>query len=98
MAESMIPVPASERAASTSGDFGQKTSAAPSIAFGDPHEILDSDVLADAEKRALLASWASDSCAVEGMPAWRRLPRTGTLVSIDDILDALRVLDRGTLN
>jgi hypothetical protein len=50
------------------------------------------------EKRALLASWASDACAVENLPNWRTLPGTGALVALDDILDALRALDGRALH
>jgi hypothetical protein len=49
--------------------------------------------LACSEKRALLASWASDACAVENRPNWRKLPETGALVPLDEILDALQALD-----
>jgi hypothetical protein len=50
------------------------------------------------DKRAILASWASDACAVENLPNWRKLPETGALVPLDDILDALRALDGGALH
>jgi hypothetical protein len=46
------------------------------------------------EKRAVLASWASDACAVEDTPALRRAPGGRREVSVDDILEALRPLDR----
>jgi hypothetical protein len=46
-------------------------------------------------KRALLAGWASDLRAVENQPALRRLD-DGTLLHIDDILDALKALDSST--
>jgi hypothetical protein len=49
-------------------------------------------------KRAILASWASDACAVENLPNWRKLPETRALVPLDDILDALRALDGGALH
>jgi hypothetical protein len=45
------------------------------------------------EKRAILASWASDACAVEAAPTLRSAPR-GAAVPFDDIMDALRTLDR----
>lgn len=44
------------------------------------------------DKRALLASWASDARAVPNCPALRRLD-DGNLVLIDDVLDALKMLD-----
>jgi len=50
------------------------------------------------DKRAIMASWASDACAVENLPNWRRLPETGALVALDEILDALRALDGGALH
>ena len=49
-------------------------------------------------KRAILASWVSDACAVENLPNWRKLPGTGALVALDDILGALRALEGGTLH
>jgi hypothetical protein len=58
----------------------------PSNVVADPHLTLD-------EKRAVLASWASDACAVEAAPEFRTGPR-GSLVRYDDIMDALRALDR----
>ena len=46
------------------------------------------------EKRAILASWASDICTVEAAPALRRVPGSGKAVAFDDVMDALRSLDR----
>ena len=66
--------------------------------FTVPQDVLDDRVLTDSDKRALLASWASDACAVESLPNWRKLPETGTLVPLDDILDALQALDRDPLH
>jgi hypothetical protein len=71
----------------------------PADAFEHPSEVLDDPDLTLNEKRAILASWASDACAVEAAPDLRELPR-GRRVSFDDIMDALRSLDRseaGTL-
>jgi hypothetical protein len=48
------------------------------------------------EKRAILSSWASDACAVESAPGLRRVPGSGQVVSVDEILEALRALDRET--
>lgn len=45
------------------------------------------------EKRAILASWGSDACAVEAAPELRSSPR-GTCVPFDDIMEALRTLDK----
>ena len=45
------------------------------------------------EKRALLASWASDRRVIPDNPALRQLD-DGRRVTIDDVLDALRRLDQ----
>jgi hypothetical protein len=45
------------------------------------------------EKRAILASWASDACAIEAAPALRKSP-TGRVVELGEIMDALRTLDK----
>ncbi len=66
--------------------------------FTVPQKVLADRGLTDSEKRALLASWASDACAVESLPNWRKLPETGAFVPLDEILDALRALDGGALH
>ncbi len=63
-----------------------------------PQDVLADRGLTDSDKRALLASWASDACAVGSLPNWRKLPETEALVPLDDILDALRALDGGALH
>lgn len=65
----------------------------PSQIFECPADVLNDPDLSLKEKRAILASWASDACAVEAAPALRKNP-SGQVVSFDDIMDALRVLDR----
>ena len=57
------------------------------------------DVLADAgltipERRAILSAWASDAYAVVSAPPLRRAPFATRTVSFDEIMDALRELDR----
>jgi len=66
----------------------------PGQAFEHPAEVVNDPDLTLNEKRAILASWASDACAVEAAPALRCLPAGRRAVSIDDILDALRDLDK----
>ena len=66
----------------------------PVRAFSHPEEVVDDPGLTLTEKRAILASWASDACAVEASPGLRRVPSSGQIVSIDEILEALRELDR----
>ncbi|MFN3627550.1 MAG: hypothetical protein ACK4S3_06685 [Parvibaculum sp.] len=46
------------------------------------------------EKRAVLAAWASDACAVEAAPALRSAPPGASPVPVDDILQALCELDK----
>ena len=64
----------------------------PAQAFGHPSEVVNDPDLTLNEKRAILASWASDACAVEAAPDLRRSPG-GPVVRFDDIMDALRALD-----
>jgi len=45
------------------------------------------------EKRAILASWASDACAVDSVPALRKPPGASRPVTFDAVMDALRRLD-----
>jgi hypothetical protein len=70
----------------------------PAQAFEHPrHVVEDPDVTLN-EKRAILASWASDACAVEAAPALRQAPGTGQPVRFDDVLDALRTLNQQAAN
>jgi hypothetical protein len=66
----------------------------PARAFTHPQSVVDDTGLSLNEKRAILAAWASDACAVEAAPALRRAPGSGRAVSVDEILEALRTLDR----
>jgi hypothetical protein len=61
--------------------------------FAHPDQVVRDLRLTRDEKRAILASWASDACAVEAAPALRRVP-DGRLVTIDEVMEALRLLDR----
>lgn len=65
----------------------------PGGAFSRPIDVANDVDLTLDEKRAILASWASDVCAVEAAPALRRAPGAPRPVSIDEIFDALRSLD-----
>lgn len=65
----------------------------PVNAFGRPADVVNDPDLTLSEKRAILASWASDACAVEATPALRKPPGSAP-VRFDDIMDALRELDR----
>lgn len=65
----------------------------PAQAFARPGDVVEDPDLTLNEKRAILASWASDACAVEAAPALRQAPGTQAPVTVDEILDALRALD-----
>ena len=67
---------------------------APGDVFRHPREVVAHPLLSPAEKRAILASWASDACALENAPALRCL--TGCRaepVPVDAVLAALAALD-----
>ena len=48
------------------------------------------------EKRAILASWASDAAAVTSCQSLRAISEAKSVVSIDDILEALSSLSPRT--
>ena len=65
----------------------------PSQVFDQPSDVVNDPDLSLNEKRAILAAWASDACAVEAAPALQKGP-AGRVVQFDDIMDALRTLDQ----
>ncbi len=65
----------------------------PGRVFSHPAEVVRYPSLTREEKRAILASWASDACAVEAAPALRKLPGGSEPVQVDDVLAALQALD-----
>lgn len=66
----------------------------PALPHVDPLDVTHDPCLTKAEKRALLASWASDARAIANAPGLRRLD-TGAVVHIDRIFEALRAIDEG---
>ena len=66
----------------------------PARAFAHPQDVVADPELTLNEKRAILASWASDASALEAAPALRCGPGCTRPVPIDGILDALRALDK----
>jgi hypothetical protein len=66
----------------------------PSRAFRHPLDVVRDTEMTVAEKRSVLASWASDACAIESNPALRAAA-TGNVVNYNDIIDALQSLDAG---
>ena len=67
----------------------------PGLALSHPNEVLDHPELSQAERRAILASWASDARALEGA-RWMRCLDNGSVVTLAEVLDALRKLDAQT--
>ena len=73
-------------------DFNLDYLLRPAGAFRTPMEVVNDPDMTVQEKRAILASWASDACAVEAAPDLRR-PTSGPLIRFDEIMDALKRLD-----
>jgi hypothetical protein len=65
----------------------------PGSVFDHPRDVLADTTLSRAEKKAILASWASDAAAVTSCRSLRAIPGAKSAVSIDEILDALSSLD-----
>src|SRR3954451_4576491 len=65
----------------------------PGTVFNHPRDVISHPTLTLAEKRAILASWASDASAIASCPALRAPDGLIFPVSIDDILEALCALD-----
>lgn len=62
--------------------------------FRYPHEVVGDSQINMAEKRAILAAWASDKNAVESFPALRHLPGTPFPVTFSSVMDARLQLDK----
>ena len=66
----------------------------PAQAFELPSHVVNDPDLTLNEKRAILASWASDACAPEAAPHLRCAPGGKQSVLFDDLMEALRTLDK----
>ena len=64
----------------------------PAEEFRNPMEVVNDPDMTIQEKRAILASWASDACAVEAAPDLRQ-PPSATFIAFDHVMDALKRLD-----
>jgi hypothetical protein len=67
----------------------------PGTKFELPRDVVSHAGLTLAEKRAILASWASDASAIASCPALRAPVGLKAPVTIDEILEALCMLDGG---
>jgi hypothetical protein len=70
----------------------------PGTVFEHPRDVVSHPGLTLAEKRAILASWASDVSAIASCLSLRAPAALKTPVTIDEILDALCELDGGPRN
>src|SRR5690348_6366503 len=70
----------------------------PGTIYEHPRDVVSDPSLTMAEKRAILASWASDASAIASCPALRAPEGLKAPVSIDAILEALCELDGGPRN
>lgn len=70
----------------------------PVTTFEHPKDVVYHASLTTAEKRVILASWASDASAIGSCPSMRSPAGLKKLISIDDILEALCELDGGPRN
>ena len=66
----------------------------PGSVYDRPRDVVEDPTLSIGEKRAILASWASDAASVVSNPALRELPGSHR-VTIDEVLEALSALDHG---
>ena len=64
----------------------------PGSVYDHPRDVVADQTISIGEKRAILASWASDA-SVASKPALRELPGSYRLVTIDEVLEALAALD-----
>jgi len=87
------------RLATTQQNFEQSMTGAlsrvlrPGVGFSHPRDVLRDPFLDTDEKRAVLASWASDASAVQDAPTLRWLFGTAEPVALTEVLDALDRLD-----
>lgn len=66
----------------------------PARIYGHPQAVVDDPTLALPEKRAILASWASDACAVDSAPTLRQPASMSRPMPFEAIMEALQALDR----
>jgi len=76
------------------GDSDLDRISEPSRFYAHPNDVLVDQRLNLSEKRAILASWASDECAVRSMPTLRVALWSPIAVTFDDVMEALQKLDR----
>jgi hypothetical protein len=65
----------------------------PAVGFEHPRDVLKDPILNLSDKRAVLASWASDASSLREEPSLRWLLGTPEPVPLADVRDALSRLD-----
>ncbi|WP_298881951.1 hypothetical protein [uncultured Bradyrhizobium sp.] len=65
----------------------------PGTVYQHPSDVVSDPNLSLSEKRAILASWASDASAIASCPSLRAPEGLKAPVNIDEILEALCALD-----
>jgi hypothetical protein len=70
----------------------------PGTVFEHPQDVVSHPSLSLSEKRAILASWASDASAIASCPSLRAPEGLKAPVTIDEILEALCALDERPRN
>ncbi|MET4346545.1 hypothetical protein [Bradyrhizobium sp. RT9a] len=70
----------------------------PGTAFEHPRDVVSHPTFSVSEKRAILASWASDASAIASCPSLRAPEGLKAPVTIDETLEALCALDGGPRN
>lgn len=70
----------------------------PAVGFTHPSEVVKDPDLTIEQKREILTSWASDASAVQDEPTLRWLLGTIEPVPLEDVLTALKRLDRARPN
>ncbi|HEV2364454.1 MAG TPA: hypothetical protein VGS12_09700 [Caulobacteraceae bacterium] len=65
----------------------------PAVGFDHPSDVLKDPMLDLAEKRAILASWASDASSVREEPSLRWLLGTPEPVPLADVREAIAKVD-----
>lgn len=61
--------------------------------YAHPQDVVFDGEITHAEKRAILAAWASDMSAVDSRPSFRWLAGTPGPIALSQILAALKALD-----
>jgi hypothetical protein len=70
----------------------------PGTSLEHPEDVVYHPALTTAEKKVILASWASDASAIASCPSMDSPAGLKKQVSIDEILEALCQLDGGPRN